>query len=261
MIIIGDIHGCIRQLERLLQCEGIIIKNHEWAAENNTLVFIGDYTDRGEDGIACLELVMGLEVEAVKRGGQVFALLGNHDMLLLGAKKFGDKPVPNERPVGVGKSLLEQWQTNGGGKLADLERLQPRHIRWLEQRPAMLLLQQHLFIHADTLNYLEYGSSIQEINTCIQTILQGNDILAYDRLDEKFADREAFSRDDGTTRAKQLLKIFGGSHIIHGHTPIAKITGQDPKTVTKALEYADKLCVNVDHGLYLGGEGFCYKVT
>jgi hypothetical protein len=203
---------------------------------------------------------MGLETEAVKQGGQVFTLLGNHDMLFLGAKKFGDEDVPNERPVGVGRSLLEQWQTNGGGKLADLERLQPLHIRWLEQRPAMLLLKPYLFIHADTLNYLEYGSNIQEINTCIQTILQGNDILAYDRLDEKFADRNAFSGGDGMTRASQLLERFGGSRIIHGHTPIAKITGQDPTTVTEALEYADGLCVNVDHGLYLGGQGFCYKV-
>jgi 3',5'-cyclic AMP phosphodiesterase CpdA len=260
VIVVGDIHGCIRQLEHLLKREGVLTKNLEWAAENNTLVFVGDYTDRGEDGIACLELVMGLEVEADKRGGQVFALLGNHDMLLLGAKKFGDEPVPNERPVGVGRSLLEQWQTNGGGKLSDLERLQSRHIQWLEQRPTMLLLEESLIVHADTLNYLEYGPNIQEINTCIQTILQGNDIRAYDRLDEKFADRHAFSGVDGITRARQFLKTFGGSHIIHGHTPIAKVTGQDSKTVTEALEYADKLCINVDHGLYLGSEGFCYRV-
>jgi hypothetical protein len=174
-------------------------------------------------------------------------------------KKFGDEDVPNERPVGVGRSLLEQWQTNGGGKLSDLERLQPHHIRWLEQRPAILLFKQHLFIHADTLNYLEYGSSVQEVNACIQTVLQGNAILAYDRLDEKFADRRAFLGDDGLARAWQFLKTFGGSRIIHGHTPIAKVTGQDPKTVREALEYANKLCSNVDHGLYLGGEGFCYK--
>jgi predicted MPP superfamily phosphohydrolase len=87
VLVVGDIHGCIRQLERLLQHENVLTKNLEWLAENETLVFIGDYTDRGEDGVACIELVMHLEAEAAKGSGQVFALLGNHDMLFLGAKK------------------------------------------------------------------------------------------------------------------------------------------------------------------------------
>jgi Calcineurin-like phosphoesterase len=258
VFVVGDVHGCIAQLEHLLQREGVLTASLEWAAENSSLVFIGDYTDRGKDGIACTELVMHLESEAVKQHGQVFALLGNHDMLLLGAKKFGDEAVPNERPVGVGKSLLEQWQTNGGGKLSDLERLQAHHIAWLEQRPAMLLLDQTLLVHADTLNYLDYGSTITEVNTNIHHGLRSDNILAFDKLDERFANRNAFF--NRSNEAHDFLKTFGGSRIIHGHTPIAKVTGQEPKTVKQALEYADGLCVNVDHGLYLGGEGFCFRL-
>ena len=258
MLVTGDIHGCIGKLERLLQREAIMNRKYDWLAEKSTLIFVGDYTDRGEDGIACIELIMHLENEAKKQGGQVFSLLGNHDILLLGAKKFGDEPIPNERPKGVGKSMLEQWQVNGGGKLSDLDRLQNRHRQWLEQRPAMLLFEQ-LFIHADTLNYLNYGTTVADVNSRIQRILESDNILDFDHLDEQFADRQAFLGKGGKTDAKRFLETYGGSRIIHGHTPIAKLTRQDPTRVKKALEYADGLCVNVDHGLYLGGDGFCFR--
>jgi hypothetical protein len=46
--------------------------------------------------------------------------------------------------------------------------------------------------------------------------------------------------------------------LIHGHTPINKITGEP---ATEALVYAGGLCVNVDGGLYRGGEGFVYQLA
>jgi hypothetical protein len=57
-------------------------------------------------------------------------------------------------------------------------------------------------------------------------------------------------------RARQFLATFGGRQFIHGHTPVSKMTGQQPETVTKAFVYADGLCIDVDHGLYTGGPGF-----
>jgi hypothetical protein len=89
---IGDIHGCLEKLQNLLEREGIT-ENSKWAAGNAHLVFLGDYTDRGEDGIGVIELVMRLEQEAAGAGGQVTALLGNHDVILLEAHWFGDEVV------------------------------------------------------------------------------------------------------------------------------------------------------------------------
>jgi len=49
--------------------------------------------------------------------------------------------------------------------------------------------------------------------------------------------------------------------VVHGHSPIARLTGQDPTTVTEPLVYADGQAINVDHGLYLGGRGFVFDAT
>ena len=60
--------------------------------------------------------------------------------------------------------------------------------------------------------------------------------------------------------ATQMLADFGGSQIIHGHTPISNVLRCFPEDVAEALEYAGGLCVNVDGGMYLDGPGFVYAV-
>ncbi|MCB0173968.1 MAG: hypothetical protein KDI62_16720 [Anaerolineae bacterium] len=54
--------------------------------------------------------------------------------------------------------------------------------------------------------------------------------------------------------------IWAGQRLVHGHTPISKITDQPPKTVDEPLLYAGGRCVNVDGGMYLGGPGCLYRL-
>ncbi len=69
---IGDVHGCLGQLERLLQ------KIPADPAED-TLVFIGDYIDRGSESRGVVDCVLGLgETHA-----NVVCLRGNHEAMLL----------------------------------------------------------------------------------------------------------------------------------------------------------------------------------
>ena len=67
-------------------------------------------------------------------------------------------------------------------------------------------------------------------------------------------------RSIGTAQAEAFLARFGGEQIVHGHTPITKITGQPPEAVREPLFYADGLCIDVDPGMYLGGPGFVYPL-
>ena len=55
---------------------------------------MGDLVDHGPDGIGAVELVMRLQQQAARTGGRVQVLLGNHDMLLLAAHRFGTRPIP-----------------------------------------------------------------------------------------------------------------------------------------------------------------------
>ena len=73
-VAIGDIHGNIAALEDLL--ETVVPE----LAEDDTLVFLGDYVDRGADTKACVEEILRLEREA---SFCVVALLGNHEEWML----------------------------------------------------------------------------------------------------------------------------------------------------------------------------------
>src|SRR4051812_50011252 len=70
---------------------------------------MGDLVDHGPDGIGAVELVMRLQHQAAQVGGQVQVLLGNHDVLLLAAHRFGTRPIP-----GQDETFRAYWQESGG---------------------------------------------------------------------------------------------------------------------------------------------------
>ncbi len=256
--VIGDVHGCLNALTELLQRDGLINQNLEWAAQDAKLWFLGDYTDRGSDGIGVVELIMRLQKQAAAVGGFVGALLGNHDVLLLQAWHFPSYEIPSLRRQSIKQTFLGMWLKNGG-QMRDFERLTEVHANWLAQLPALAVEQNNLLMHADSEFYLEYGSSIRSINARIRFILESRLIGAWDTLEERFASRRAFV-DTGSEVARAFANRFGATRIIHGHTPIASLTHTQPTEVTRALEYVDGACVNVDHCLYRGGPGFVYQL-
>ena len=62
--IIGDIHGHLKKLVKLLEDAQLIDARHSWKADKATLWFLGDFVDRGPEGIAVLDMVMRLQAEA-----------------------------------------------------------------------------------------------------------------------------------------------------------------------------------------------------
>ncbi|MFN3265610.1 MAG: metallophosphoesterase [Deinococcales bacterium] len=253
---IGDLHGCVAKFKHLLEREGIT-QNHLWAAESSHLVLLGDSIDRGEDGIGVIEHIMQLELEAKQVGGKVTALLGNHDVILLEAFYFSTQKVKRLTKYGQDITFLEMWKKNAGGRLPDLERLEPKHIAWLQQRPAMLVEQQTLFMHADSTFYLEYGKSVQDINSTIQQILEDHQIGAVDLLEERFCRRKEFLHD--SRLALSFAEHFGVKRIVHGHTQISGLLNLEPTEVLEPFVYADGVCINLDHGLCYGGDGFVWR--
>ena len=69
---IGDIHGCLHKLKS-------IMVNIDIDAQNDTLVFIGDYIDRGPDPRGVVNFVLGLR-ESINH---VIFLKGNHEQMFL----------------------------------------------------------------------------------------------------------------------------------------------------------------------------------
>ncbi|MGA5168321.1 MULTISPECIES: polynucleotide kinase-phosphatase [Streptomyces] len=69
--IIGDIHGCSRELEALLAKLGYVDGTHP---EGRTAVFVGDLVDRGPDSPGVLRRVMGMVAS-----GDALCVPGNHE--------------------------------------------------------------------------------------------------------------------------------------------------------------------------------------
>jgi len=73
VLVVGDIHGCLDELDLLLRDLA--------ATTGDTLVFLGDYVDRGPDVRGVVQRLVELEADASVR--TVF-LRGNHEDMLLG---------------------------------------------------------------------------------------------------------------------------------------------------------------------------------
>jgi serine/threonine protein phosphatase 1 len=131
-VAIGDIHGCAAALAELLK----------WIDPDpeDTLVFLGDYVDRGPDSKDVIEQVLALEDRC-----RVVPLLGNHEEMLLSA--FED----------LGEQAF--WLCNGGattltsyGADAQLADVPDSHLDFLRQCLEYHETDTHLFLHA---NYVE----------------------------------------------------------------------------------------------------------
>ncbi|GAC1389166.1 MAG: metallophosphoesterase [Ktedonobacteraceae bacterium] len=252
--IISDIHGQFKKLTMLLQNAKLINRDFSWSAGNAILWFLGDFFDRGPDGIAVIDLVMRLQHEAEAVGGQVHALLGNHEVLLLAAYRFG------RRSTGLGSNFISRWKQNGGNP-KDLKKLTMQHLEWLAALPPMALVKNYVLIHADAPIYIKHGRSIEEVNAAFKKILSRSDALTWEELLEDFARRGAFSHTlGGDEFLRRFLDLFGGKRIVHGHTPIYFMRGVQPKHVTEAWTYAEGRCINVDGALFLNGPGFVYQL-
>lgn len=70
---IGDIHGCLKALETLIDCVE--------PSDDDVLVTLGDYVDRGPDAYGVIEYLIALH-----RRFQLVALRGNHEEMMLNAQ-------------------------------------------------------------------------------------------------------------------------------------------------------------------------------
>jgi hypothetical protein len=261
LYVVGDVHGYLAELLAALQEAGLVDEDGHWSAGSARLWFLGDFTDRGPDGIGVIELVMQLSAEAAAAGGYCRALMGNHELLLLGAHRFGDAPVNS---TGGTASFLAAWRLNGG-QPSDMERLEDRHLTWISRLDAAHLIDGHLLLHSDTTAYLEYGGSIEEMNDAVTGVLQRGDADECWDLFRKFTKRFAFRGEDGAKAARELLGAYGGVRVVHGHSPIPYLLGEVGGEYVSAdgeergpavqgpMVYADSLAVAMDGGVTMDG--------
>jgi len=53
IFVVGDIHGCLDMLKRLMD-------KIDWQPENDGLIFLGDYVDRGKDPKGVVDYILDM---------------------------------------------------------------------------------------------------------------------------------------------------------------------------------------------------------
>ncbi|MBY5620578.1 metallophosphoesterase family protein [Rhizobium leguminosarum] len=122
---IGDIHGCIDPLRRM-------IDRIEAYAPEGTVVFLGDYIDRGPDSKSVLDRIIAGPSEPWRW----ICLKGNHEDMMVAAYADGQS-----RAVWLGNGGLETEISYGG-------RVLPQHLQWATDRPLMHVDRHRIFVHA-----------------------------------------------------------------------------------------------------------------
>jgi len=210
---IGDVHGRADLLGRLL----VQIRHDAAAADPDTaatLIFLGDYVDRGFQSREVIDLLLSDACGALET---VF-LRGNHELAML---EFLNEPSTGPRwaTYGGAETLVSYGvQPPGPGDppeswvraCEELARALPEaHRRFLDSLPVSVRLGDYLFVHAG-------------VRPGVPLDHQSEDDLLWIR-DDFINDRTVFE-----------------AVIVHGHTPVN-------------VPYRDARRIGVDTGAYMSG--------
>lgn len=126
-IAFGDIHGCLKAFETLLDIVA--------PTADDLLVLLGDYVDRGPDSCQVIQRVIDLDKLC-----RLVPLLGNHEVMLLAALQSMDDLYP--------------WLGFGGQQTMDSygghpDQIPPEHLDFIRACPKHYETDTHLFVHAN----------------------------------------------------------------------------------------------------------------
>ncbi|MCH7230963.1 metallophosphoesterase [Glycomyces sp. L485] len=250
LFVASDVHGHFDALVEALRGRGLVDGDAAWTGGDARLWILGDLFDRGEEGVAVVRLLRRLAGQAAAEGGIVDTLVGNHEVLMLGSKRFGDRRFTDVD--GQERQFLHWWVLNGGFE-DDLGELTDDEAEWLRTRRVVHLVGRSLLVHSDTESYLAYGRSEEAVNTAVRAVMASDEPEEWWQLFRELTRRHEFMGADGPSRARGMLRAFGGEELIHGHSTIPDTTDLEPGQVTQARRYCDGLALNVDGGVYQGG--------
>jgi serine/threonine protein phosphatase 1 len=141
---IGDIHGCIEQLEALHQA--IAQDLTERPVAQAVLIHLGDYVDRGPDSAAVVGLLAaGPPIPDLR----TVNLMGNHEHMMLDALASGQQAAAELWLANGGADTLFSWGVPRQVKQADWAGRIPRpHLIFLRDLPLAHQEGAYLFVHA-----------------------------------------------------------------------------------------------------------------
>jgi hypothetical protein len=278
VVAVGDIHGDYAGFLAVLRGAGLIDAKERWIGGKAHLVQTGDVVDRGGDSRKALDLLMSLEKQAVRAGGRVHALVGNHEAMNL----YGDLRYTTEGEFAAFKTgqsaevraafweqetrrlpspptdaFRQKWEAEHPlGWFEHRIEFGPKgkYGKWIRSHPAVVKINDSIYMHGG-ISPRFAGMSLDEINDSIAKELNDfallNDKSAVTAEDGPLWYR-GLSQDSGAadpSHVERLLAAYGVNRVVVAHTPTAGAI---------LPRYAGKVIV-IDVGLstYYGGHPVC----
>jgi len=214
---ISDIHGEYNKYIRLLKSMHIIDDELNWSYGSGHLIILGDLFDRGDKVTELLWHVFGLEKQALKAGGMVHLLLGNHETMIFNedTRYVNNKYTKVQEISGITYFNLFSEDSVLG--------------KWLRSQPIMLLINDVMFVHAGiSIEMVRRKLKVEHINRIYSRMLINKEAESSEAL----ADLSFLINEDGPfwyrgfftdqqfceTKTDSIFNFYHLKHIVVGHT-------------------------------------------
>jgi len=132
IFVIGDVHGCLGMLKRL-------IDKIEWNPANDRLIFIGDYIDRGENSKGVIDFILKLK----ENTSLIQCLIGNHEQMFIDYLSGVD---PQSSMLNGGLFTLRSYEEVRQSQ--DDPLIPPSHLDFFSSLLTMIELKHYYIVHA-----------------------------------------------------------------------------------------------------------------
>jgi len=252
IIAIGDLHGGYDAYEILMREAGLIDRRGRWSGGEAIFVQTGDVPDRGPESRKIIEHLVKLEKQASRAGGEVVALVGNHEaMNVIGDLRYVDPGEYAAFKTKSSKAVRDNYfKTNkasltefylakdpaldeGGVRAAFDSDVPPGYLEhrvaWSPQgeiggrvsnHDAIRIIGDTLFVHGGISNaYAAY--SAQDINDRVRAALrgEGEQTILEDQAGPLWYRGNTEETEEGAIEIAAVLAAFGVKRIVVGHTP------------------------------------------
>lgn len=262
IIVIGDLHGDVAKTLKALLIAKVIDKNNNWIGGKTAVVQIGDQLDgcrpsgsnddcsqddrKDYADIKVMDILDNIHKKAIKKGGAVFSLLGNHEMM----QENGNRYIsPKSYAYFNNYTDPKTGKTIANGKKARAHAFKPGNeyaVRLACTRQAALIIGSWLFVHAGVLPELSTNKdgtvkmTVKQINLVVRKWLLGQlttneeiqgvgtvgDIINnynlspfWPRFFGTMKPNKPMSHHICREKLKPTLKVYGINGMIVGHTP------------------------------------------
>lgn len=251
VVVVGDLHGDFDAYFAILNEAKLIDAKGKWIGGRTILVQLGDVPDRGPGTKKIIEHMMKLEKQAMRKGGRVEALIGNHEaMNVTGDLRYVTPEEFAAFATKRSKKVRDAHFKSNFGALAEFYRKRDPALTddaikaayekdvplgyveqrlawsptgkfgaWVASHDAVLKIGDTLFVHGG-ISGKYASSSLQEINENVRTALKnaGGAILE-DEAGPLWHRGLAEETAAGEADLESALAAFDVARIVIGHTP------------------------------------------